>query len=108
MKRAGFQLTARFVGGEHHGKQAGTFRGRDGRVQIDRAPSGVEYARHSPGGVIGEAIGSRARWHLEWRAPRRPSGVVVIHAAANAANHDDSELGDTVYTHEVQIAAGPR
>ena len=39
-----------------------------------------------------------ARWRLCWRAPvGAAASAVVFHAAANAADYDDSELGDRVF-----------
>jgi hypothetical protein len=37
-----------------------------------------------------------ARWRLLWTAPN-DGGTIVFHAVANAANADDSPLGDFVY-----------
>jgi len=36
------------------------------------------------------------------------TGAVVLHVAANAANDDDSPLGDFIYASAVQVPPGPR
>jgi hypothetical protein len=90
----GFQLTARF---EEGGAQAGSLKParEDGRITVtpDR---GVQYAHHLRPGTD-PTVRDTARWELVWTAP--PSvGAVLVHAAANAADGDDSQLGDRIYT----------
>ena len=99
MAIGGFQFTARFAEG---GAQAGTLAIADGqqdrvKVLTDR---GVQYAYHSrPGSQLTatDVVG----WTFRWTAPtgRR---AVLFHAAANAANGDDSQSGDFVYTSRVR------
>ena len=99
MAVGGFQLTARF---EQDSAQAGALAvavGQQDRVKVltDR---GVQYAYHSrPGTQLTET--DVARWTIRWTAPagRR---AVLFHAAANAANGDDSQSGDFVYTTRVR------
>ena len=98
MGRAGFQLSVRFAGGARGGSQAGELLPVGGDVQVV-ASHDVAYAGHTATGVDGVAEGV-ATWRLRWRAPDA-AAPVVFHAAANAANDDDSELGDHVYTAEV-------
>lgn len=95
--RAGFQLAAREEGIDmNSGSDAGELRDADGRserVQDDRKR--VTYLQHSPAATDPRAPGA-ATWTFTWTAP--PEGAVVFHAAANAANGDDSPLGDYIYT----------
>ena len=95
MKRAGFQLSARFKDG---GAQAGTLApgAADGeRVKTDNS-NGVQYAGQKlAGSSVAEA--DTTRWTIEWTAPAE-GGPVVFHAAANAANGNESADGDFVYT----------
>jgi hypothetical protein len=105
--RAGFQLTARFAGeeGDQAGRQAGRLlasapRGSSGaepRVEVVeyRKPT-ILYARQTRAGSAPVA-GHEAAWTVTWIAPEEPAGPVLFHAAANAANHDDSELGDVIH-----------
>lgn len=95
LKIGGFQLVARF---EKDSAQAGSLAladGHQGRMKIanDR---GLQYAYHSRAGT--ELTGKDVvRWTLRWSAPGG-KGDVLFHAAANAANADDSQAGDFVYT----------
>jgi len=95
MAIGGFQFTARF---EEGGAQAGTLALADGqqdrvKVLTDR---GVQYAYHSRPGSHLTAAGV-VRWTLRWTAPAG-SRAVLFNAAANAADGDDSQSGDFVYT----------
>lgn len=95
MKLGGFQLTARF---EEDSAQAGTLsfaNAQQDRVKVGH-DRGVQYAYHlRPGTQL--TARDVVRWTLRWTAPagRR---TVLFHAAANAANADDSQFEDFVYT----------
>ncbi|HET7273981.1 MAG TPA: choice-of-anchor V domain-containing protein [Longimicrobiaceae bacterium] len=105
MERGGFELSARFADGDNAGAQAGALSSRGERVEItsDGEPA-VEYAHHTEAGVA-LAAPDTARWKLEWTAPE-DGGAVVFHVAANAANGDDSEFGDHIYTAQAEVS-GP-
>jgi hypothetical protein len=95
MKIGGFQLTARF---EEDSAQAGTLALAEGdqdrlKVVTDR---GVQYAYHQRAGAELTAP-DVVRWTLRWTAPAG-KGNVVFNAAANAANADETQFGDFVYT----------
>ena len=95
MKRAGFQLAARFKDG---GAQAGTLApgAADGeRVKVETS-GGVQYAGQKRAGSSAGADDA-VRWTLEWTAPDR-GGSVMFHVAANAADGNESADGDFVYT----------
>ena len=98
MKRAGFQLAARF---KDSGAQAGTLSpGPDEgeRVRVE-SQGGVQYAgQKQAGSSVGAA--DAARWTIEWTAPDR-GGPVIFHVAANAADGNESADGDFVYTQSV-------
>lgn len=99
MRRAGFQLSARFAGGALAGRQAGELvpAGPPEPPVGVVAAHEVSYAGHTLASA--ERIdGGTARWRLRWRAPAAgAASPVVFHAAANASDYDDSELGDRVY-----------
>ncbi len=107
LQRAGFQLTARFAGeGGGHGTGAGLQAGRllapgaskSPRVEVvEHLEPPVLYARQTLAGTEPVAA-HEASWTLRWIAPEEAGGPVVFHAAANAANYDDSEFGDVVHT----------
>ncbi len=101
--RAGFQIAVRYGGGVLRGLQAGELIPLDLRVQVVADSSRVLYAQHRRLGSSLTEPGL-ARWVLSWRAPERVGGPVLFHAAANAANDDDSEFGDLIYTAEVSVS----
>ena len=95
MKRAGFQLAARFAEG---GAQAGSLAPgpeEKERIAVETA-AGVQYAGHKLAGSTVSA-GDAMRWTIEWTAPAR-SGAVIFHVAANAADGNESVDGDFIYT----------
>lgn len=88
----GFQLAARVAEGPQAGAQGGTLCAADRRVVVATdSATGVAYASHSAA-----APADSLRWRLTWRAPARDVGSVIFHIAANAANDDDSALGDAI------------
>jgi hypothetical protein len=98
MERGGFQLAARFADGTAAGGQAGSFQVADERVKVVADAQGrVQYAGHARPGVEPTGEGTSV-WVLEWAAPAEAAGPVTFHAAANAADGDESPLGDLVYT----------
>ncbi len=99
LRRGGFQLAIRFT----DGVQAGSLAGEEGRTRVT-IHNNIAYAHHVATGT--EPIEPGAlRWTLHWTPPTR-GGSVVIHAAGNAANDDNSEFGDTIVTMSRTIA-GP-
>jgi hypothetical protein len=105
MKRAGFQLTARF---KDSGAQAGTI--APGPSEGSRAgvesQGGVQYAgQKQPGSSVSAA--DAAHWTIEWTAPAR-GGPVIFHVSANAADGNESADGDFVYTELRESTQGDR
>jgi hypothetical protein len=101
MKRAGFQLTARFKDG---GAQAGTLApAAADAARVAVANDGkIHYAgQKKEGSTIVEA--GVARWSIEWTAPA--GGTVVFNVAANAADGNGTADGDYVYTTAAEAAA---
>jgi hypothetical protein len=95
MKRAGFQLAARF---KESGAQAGTLApgpNEGERVTVENQ-SGVHYAGQKKAGSSVSAADA-TRWTIEWTAPDR-GGAVIVHVSANAADGNESADGDFVYT----------
>jgi len=93
MGRGGFQLAIRFT----NGNQAGTLTPTDDRTATEPL-NGITYAYQTVLGVELQSANENT-WQLEWRAPRTPSQTVILHAVGNAANNDDSQFGDHIYTH---------
>lgn len=95
MASGGFQLAARCA----DGRQAGELSPADSaRVAVaENARTGVRYAHQTADGAA-SAEGGRAAWRVEWTAPAAGCAEVRLDAAANAADGDQSPLGDHVYT----------
>lgn len=99
----GFQLAARYAGGSNRGRQAGELAARGDRVAVVDS-AGIAYAQHTSAGTRPSAPDTIG-WVLQWTAPSGTGGAVVFHVAANAANGDDSELGDVIVTERVRVKA---
>jgi hypothetical protein len=100
MRRGGFEIAARFAGGKQKGKQAGSWKITDARMQL--IPGAVDksltFVQHNLIGSRTATPGTNS-WTIEWTAPSaqtRPN-VVQFNVAANASNNDDSPLGDYIY-----------
>lgn len=99
---AGFQLALRDNDGSPAGSVAGTTPhvGVTTRTGADSAGVFVHHTRQ--GSVVEDP--NRATWRFTWTAPAEPgTGAVVLHAAANSGNGDNSPFGDLVYLYEVRI-----
>jgi hypothetical protein len=95
MLAGGFQLAAR--SDDAAGRQAGDLGPADDRATLVKTTlPAVQYLQHTRRGT-GLAAPDTARWTLLWRAPDG-LGRVVFHLAANAANEDNSEMGDFIFT----------
>ncbi len=113
MGRAGFQLSTRVATGADAGAQAGALEASDARasVVVGPLPKAVQYAEQTRVGC--SVTGPETRWVLRWHSPASATGgrgggeYVLIHVAANAANYDDSPLGDFIYVGEWRVS-GPR
>ena len=99
---AGFQLTARFPGGDRRGADAGSLESVDGRTaRTDSA--GTSYLHQSEAGFLPPHTRGSS-WSLEWTAPGSGE-TVAFHVAANSGNGDESPLGDLVYLAEEVVRA---
>jgi len=97
LRRGGFEISARFASGKQKGRQAGTWKPLDPRVQL--IPGAVDkaltFVQHNLAGSRVPATGANT-WTVEWTAPPA-GGPVQFNVAANASNNDDSPLGDYIY-----------
>ena len=102
MLRGGFQLAARFEAGDSAGRPAGNLAPADARTAVVwDTTTHVGYIEHTEAGTA--VTNATARWTIHWTAPASAHGPVVFHIAANAANDDDSPLGDFIYTAVVRV-----
>jgi hypothetical protein len=106
VRRAGFEIAARFASGKQRGRQAGAWRVVDARAQL--IPGAVDkaltFVQHNLAGSRAQAPGANL-WTVEWTAPAPASGPVQFNVAANASNNDDSPLGDYIYLKTLRSAA---
>ena len=103
MLRAGFQLAARVAEGAAAGAPAGVLTPSDGRTAVVwDTVSHLGYIEHTTAGTA--VVSGAARWAVRWTAPAQARGAVAFHIAANAANDDDSPLGDFIYASAVRVA----
>lgn len=98
--RAGFQLTARF----EDGSQAGQFhiQGNERLVETRSAPDSLQYIQHSKEGSNPNHADKNS-WDITWSPPESSSKQIIFHITANAANGDQSEFGDYIFTKEIKL-----
>lgn len=107
MRRAGFQLAARFASGAHAGRQAGSLSAVDEATEVRRhGVPAIEYAQHANAGAAVASPG-RARWIVEWRAPGEAIAPVILHFVGNAGDGDASELDDFIYIDSLTVGPKP-
>jgi hypothetical protein len=90
---AGFQMAIRDSSGLQYGRITHAGAG----VQVAASESGIAYAFHTIGGTTPSTPGV-ARWRIDWTTPHKLGSAAVVSVAVNAANGDNSELGDRIYT----------
>jgi hypothetical protein len=98
VRRAGFEIAARFASGKQKGRQAGSWRVTDARAQL--IPGAVDkaltFVQHNLAGSRAPSPGANT-WTIEWTAPAVAAAPVIFNVAGNASNNDDSPLGDYIY-----------
>lgn len=98
----GFQMSARFGDGTQAGHLAGA--GIDAaRIDVTTRKD-VQYIHHVYAGTRRVAPDT-TRWQVVWTAPAA-GAPVVFHIAANAADDDESPLGDMIYTSKLRTNGG--
>jgi hypothetical protein len=105
LRRGGFEISARFASGKQRGRQAGTWRPVDARVQLipSQVDAALTFVQHNLAGSIAAARGVNT-WMIEWTAPSPAAGPVQFNVAGNASNNDDSPLGDFIYVKAARSA----
>lgn len=92
-RRWGFQLTAR--SGSGNMTAAGSFTGPSETTQ-NRTGNNA-YIMHTAAGTFAGTAES-ATWEVTWTAPAAGAGTVTFYAAGNAANNNNANSGDRIYT----------
>lgn len=91
LKRGGFEASVR----TERGLQAGRLMVDDPRISVvPDGATGVVYVHHTRTGTA--ATHNKTSWSFTWTAPPKTAGKVIVRAAGNAANADDSPLGDAI------------
>ena len=108
LRAAGFELSARYASGPDSARQAGTLavEGDRASVSTDKTTR-VQYAHHLRPGTAA-LPGPSGKWTVSWTAPASASGLVILHVTANAANDNDSPMGDYVYSRSYTIRSGEK
>lgn len=101
LRRGGFQLAARWATGPAEGRQAGRFEVAGPGARVTES-GGIAYVHHTYEGTSASEPG-RVVWTVDWRSPTEGIGAIWFHVAANAANDDNSEFGDSIVTAERQV-----
>lgn len=110
-KRWGFSLTAR-VNSDLSNGQAGSLTAVDANAQVicdngRRAPcsnqSVVQFITHTLTGTRLGATNS-ATFDFDWTPPATDFGKITLYAAGNAANGNNQDTGDHIYTTSVELA----
>ena len=91
MVRSGFQAAV----------SGGTLASLDHRTVVISDSVGRPYIGHGPQGALPDSP-LRTLWSFEWVAPPRRGDVIVLSAAANSGNGDNSPMGDFIYTAQAQ------
>jgi hypothetical protein len=120
LRAGGFQISARFEDGAQAGSLAAA-QADEARVDVT-AQNGVQYSHHVYAGTQAVAPDT-ARWHVVWTAPPaarvspapqaagtspapHAAGPVIFHVAGNAADDDESPLGDMIYAISARSVPG--
>ncbi len=104
LRRAGFEISARFAAGPDRGKQAGNFlvAGSDMKLIHSQTDPALEFVEQTGEGSLAAQRGVIA-WTFEWAAPVEGAWPVEFHIAANASNNDSSPLGDYIYQKSLRL-----
>lgn len=111
-KRWGFQLSARLASDPANG-QAGDLNPTDGNTQVlcdNGSPkpcpdaTTVQFIEHTVDGTrLGTSNG--VAFEFDWTPPATAAGDVLLYAAGNAANGNNQNTGDRIYTTSVRLSA---
>jgi hypothetical protein len=96
LRAAGFQAAVR-AGNGRGGSDAGSLEPLDDRVSATLH----EYVTYLSQTAQGASAADSTEWKVSWTAPAADS-VAVLNVAANAANGDESQFGDYVYSLELR------
>lgn len=73
------------------------------RTQVDLAPNGYQYLRHTRSGSDAGTPNGPVSWTFTWTAPASPPNEMSFWAAGNAANNNLNSNGDDIYTTSLTV-----
>ncbi len=92
--RWGFEASVRLFASGH---QAGRLVPADDMSQVKEADA-IQYLEHTLAGTRKDSMNGPVEFHFTWIAPDVSAGPVLFNAAGNAANGNDNNQGDYIYT----------
>lgn len=78
------------------------------RTQVATGGGGRQYLKHTELGTDSGVVNASPGWTFRWKAPAAGGGPVTFYAAGNAADGNNSTLGDYVYTLSSVLTEGPQ
>lgn len=102
-RRWGFEVSPRLAS-DPGSKGAGTMASVDGNTQLLPPRSGIQWITHTLNGTRPGTTGS-ITFQFDWTAPDAAAGDVNFYAAANAANGNNLDTGDLIYTSQATLTA---
>jgi uncharacterized protein (TIGR03437 family) len=107
-QRWGFEVTAR-LNSDLSASQAGTFVPVDNFTQViceDNAPTpcpvGVSFIQQTSAGTRNGTKGG-VSFEFDWNPPAKDVGPVTLFVAGNAANGNNANTGDQIYTSSLEL-----
>ena len=98
--RWGFEFTIL----DELGVSAGDLAPVDGNTQTS-VTGDRTYVKHTSAGTAPGTSGSRT-WQVQWTAPAAGTGDLTLYAAGNAANNNNANTGDRIYTASFVVPEG--
>jgi hypothetical protein len=91
-QRFGFQAASV----DQNNMQAGTFIVTNTNNTSTQSSGGLSFIGH-------KAANSSATWSFDWTAPSANVGPIKFYLAGNAANNNNSDSGDNIYTSQLPV-----
>jgi uncharacterized protein (TIGR03437 family) len=95
-RRWGFEASPRLTS-DPQNTGAGTLATVDGNTQLAGTSGTIQWIEHTLAGTRNGTTGG-ATFNFDWTPPATDAGNVTFYVAANAANGNDSNTGDHIYT----------
>jgi uncharacterized protein (TIGR03437 family) len=102
-RRWGFEVSPRLAS-DPGSKGAGTMASVDGNTQVLPPRGGLQWITHTLNGTRPGTTGS-ITFQFDWTAPDAAAGDINFYAAANAANGNNLNTGDLIYTSQATLTA---